>query len=287
RAPIYYSDDLGLTWQALADNLPAEAEVSFMGWMGGRMLVATDNLGLFISDERLANWQAISTDLASPKLNALWVEGKDIYVGVYREGIFTSSDLGQSWQSLQHNLPDKRVQALRILDGKLVVGTDSGIYQFDKKLSKWESLYEGPQILSLERLDDLWIAGTSQGTIASRDQGQSWQWISQQGAVHYTRVIEDQIVELAIDGGLRFSEDQGETWQAIEYGQEDASYVFEMAKVGDMWILSNDYGIHRSLRGYQDWRLGYGTETMAFFDFLQKGERLYGGTRAWDQFRGR
>ncbi|MEL6846178.1 MAG: hypothetical protein AAFP02_23465, partial [Bacteroidota bacterium] len=152
RAPIYYSDDLGLTWQALADNLPAEAQVSFMTWMGDRMLVATDNLGLFISDERLANWQAIGTALPSPKLNALWIEGNDIYVGVYREGIFTSADIGQSWQSLQHNLPEKKVQALRIFDDKLVAGTDIGIYQFDKKLSKWESLYEGLQVLSLEAL---------------------------------------------------------------------------------------------------------------------------------------
>ncbi|MFK7925667.1 MAG: hypothetical protein AB8H47_27200 [Bacteroidia bacterium] len=287
RSPLYVSSDQGQTWKAVLSNLPDDTQVSFMEMMGPHMLIATDNLGLYVGNQSFTHFEMISEALPSKKLNALHIDGQTIYVGVYREGIYQSDDLGRTWQSLNFDLPNLRVQAIKVYDGQLVVGIDDGIYQFDKKSSKWESLYTDIQVLSLESLKGAWIAGTSRGTLKSTNQGKDWQWIHEIGAVHYTHIVGEQIVEMIIMEDVFFSQDLGETWTAANYAPREASYVYEVVKMDSSLILSNNYGIHRSTDGGKNWQHISATEEAAFFDLYPRGKLLYGGTRAWDEFRKR
>lgn len=287
RSPLYVSSDQGQTWQAVISNLPQETQVSFMEMLGASMLIATDNLGVFVGNQSFTHFEMISEALPSKKINALQLDGQTIYVGVYREGIYQSKDLGQSWQSLNYDLPNLSVQAIKVYGEQLVVGTDQGIYQLDKKLSKWESRYPDLQILSLEALGEDWIAGTSRGTLRSNNQGQDWQWIHETGAVHYSHIAGEQIVEMCLSGDLNFSADAGKSWTAANYGPRETSYVYEVAKMDSNLILSNNYGIHHSTDGGHNWQHIYATEEMGFFDLYPRGKLLYGGTRVWDEYRGR
>ncbi|MEM6348678.1 MAG: hypothetical protein AAF927_32640 [Bacteroidota bacterium] len=287
RSPLYVSSDQGSTWKAVVSNLPEDTQVSFMEMMGAHMLIATDNRGLFIGNQSFTHFEMISEALPSQKINALHLDGENIYVGVYREGLYGSEDLGQNWQSLNHDLPNLRVQAIKHYNGKLVVGTDAGIYQFDKKLSKWENLYPDIQVLSLESLQGAWIAGTNRGTLKSTNQGKDWQWIHEMGAVHYTHIVDEQIAEFVLMEDVYFSADLGQSWTKANLNPKESSYVYEVIKSGNSLVLSNNYGIHRSTDGGKNWQLVHATEEMGFFDLYARGNLIYGGTRVWDEFRGR
>ncbi|MEO1449091.1 MAG: hypothetical protein AAFV07_06150 [Bacteroidota bacterium] len=183
-------------------------------------------------------------------------------------------------------MPGLRVQS--IFKGEaLLAGTDMGIYQFDAVNQTWIPVLKGPQILSIEALADNLIAGTSQGTYRSVDAGQTWTAIHNEGAVHYTHVVEDQIAEFYLNGDLYLSSDDGETFIEISYGPREWSYIYEMVPIGDVLIMSNNYGVHQSLNNGQTWRLVYPVDSVVFFDFLVKDGVLYGGTRVWNEYRGR
>jgi hypothetical protein len=79
----------------------------------------------------------------------------------------------------------------------------------------------------------------------------------------------------------------GKNWISSSYQPRQDSYIYELVKAGNYLIMSNNYGIHRSSDHGQSWKLIYTTESMVFFDFLVVGQDIYGGTRTWDEYRGR
>ncbi len=149
RQPVYVSTDQGYTWTPLTKGLPAYAEGSFLDTIGQELILATDNVGLFLTTDGRTNWKNISGKLPNPKINALWTEGDQIFVGVYKAGVYTTSDFGKNWINITYDLNDKKVQALRLINKELYVGIDSGISRLDQDTQTWVPLFTGAQILSL------------------------------------------------------------------------------------------------------------------------------------------
>jgi hypothetical protein len=52
--------------------------------------VATDNHGLFLSDEKRQKWKQIGGSLPDFKITVLHLADGEIYAGVYRKGIYAS-----------------------------------------------------------------------------------------------------------------------------------------------------------------------------------------------------
>lgn len=287
RKPLLISSDFGRSWQNVSGNLPDDIQASFLEPKGEEIVMATDNLGLWLSGQNRTTWKEIGQGLPAKKINALYVSGEEIYVGVYREGIYRSFDEGQTWTSLNFDLPNLSVQAINVYKDRVFVGTDLGIYQLNAEERYWEAAIIGPQVLSIYDFDDKLIAGSSQGSLLSSDGGKSWKWIRQEGAIHYTHNIGKRIYELVLNGDLMYSDDWGESWTETFYEPRSGSYVYEIAQVGEILVMSNNYGIHISEDHGVTWTQTYPTEEMGFIDFLVIGEQIYGGTRAWDEYRKR
>ncbi|MEO0470118.1 MAG: hypothetical protein AAF206_10895 [Bacteroidota bacterium] len=252
-----------------------------------RVLLASDNNGLWLSNQSLRQWTQIGGDLPGNKLNALLVQEDMVFVSVYRKGIFVSSDKGENWRSLNADLPELKVQAILAIGDTIFAGTDQGIFYRQFEAKKWVSVVQGPQILSLQSWNGKILAGSSQGALLSGDNGLTWEWIHQEGAIHYTEVIEGKIVLLYVHGDVFVSDDEGQSWTEAIYEPRKDSYSYDVVQQGAYMILSNNYGIHRSIDGGKNWALIYPTEKMAFFEFLKRGDLILGGTRHWDEFRGR
>ena len=131
------------------------------------------------------------------------------------------------------------------------------------------------------------VAGTSQGTTISKNNGNHWEWIRKEGSVHYTHNIGKRIIELALNGDVVYSDDWGENWNPTQYEPRKGSYVYEIIECGEYQLMSNNYGIHRSSDNGKTWEHIFQTESMAFFDLISIGDKIYGGTRGWDEYRKR
>ena len=287
RVPLLVSMDIGQTWIDVSEGLPREMQVSFMQLLGDEIVIATDNMGLFISKDNHTHWDRVGHDLPGQKINALYIANQNIYVGVFGRGIFSSADAGQTWWPISYDLPHQNVQSICQFGKDLLAGTDAGIFILAENTTSWMPTNITVQVVSIDAYDGILVAGTSRGTAISRDKGESWTWIRTEGAVHYTRNIGSTIVELAINGDLVFSEDWGASWQSVNYAPREGSYVYEIAQIGQYLIMSNNYGIHRSTDHGKNWQLVYPTESMGFFDFLVVDGKVYGGTRVWDEYRKR
>jgi len=287
RYPLVYSVDGGASWYNARRNLPIDVQVSFIELKGEELLLATDNKGLFLSGNQRREWRQISDPSWTPKINAIALARDSIYAGVYQEGVFLSKDEGKSWHSLNEGLPSLAVQAILPTAKRLWVGTNSGLFFQEKGDSLWRKTEIETQVLSLYLLANKLVGGTSQGTILSEDQGDSWKWIHQAGAVHYTHPIGNRIYELIINGDVNYSDSWGQFWGKTNYAPRAGSYVYEIMAYDTLLLLSNNYGIHRSADFGQHWELIFATESMGFFDLVVVGDTIFGGTRSWDEYRKR
>lgn len=287
RKPLLLTKDCGATWIDASQGLPANIQVTFLEKYGNELVMATDNMGVFKSENNKMSWKKIGENLPGLKINALHVYEKRIFVGVYDQGIFRSVDGGTNWEGINHDLSNLSVQAILQSDNRLFVGTDNGIFFKTGQNSSWQPTTVSAQILSLYEYENIIVAGTSLGTVISKDNGNNWTWIRQEGAVHYTHGIGKRIVELCLNGDLFYTDDWGENWQEFSYAPREGSYVYEIIKAGDCLLMSNNYGIHRSFDNGASWEHIFKTESMGFLDLLEVNGEVYGGTRDWDEYRKR
>ncbi len=285
--PIFISNDHGENWEDASYNLPSDLQVSFLAQKGQELALASDNYGVFLSTNSRTNWNPIGESLPSKKINALHIEGQFIYAGVFKKGLYRTKDEGKNWESLNHDLPSLTVQSILTTGNRILAGTDDGVFILTQGESSWQSTNLKTQVLSIYEYDKKLIAGTSEGTAISYDQGTTWEWIRREGAVHYTHNIGPRIIELVLSGDVVYSDNWGEQWHQTLYGPRQGSYVYEIIDLGPYQLLSNNYGLHRSADQGQSWQLIYPIENMAFFDLVLIDGTLYGGTRVWDEFRGR
>ncbi len=282
---LYFSDDAGITWQPWQSDLPDSLHVSYIDAFGERIVIATESQAMYISDASGENWQQVGIDLPSRKINALSVRDFIIYASVYREGIYRSVDAGKSWESLNEGLPNKRLMAVLKIDDRLIAGGDDGIViQMDGK-KEWIQTFEGEQVVSLQIDGGNLIAGCTGGVLLSQDLGETWKWIQREGAIHNTAIFDSTIVSMYIDNRLFVSQDLGTSWTTSSYTPRLSSYVYDVLTIDSTMVMSNNYGIHRSIDKGETWRLTYPTEELLFFDFLVRKDRLFAGMRVRKEFR--
>ena len=287
RHGVYSSFNAGITWHPASNGLPDDVQVSFLAKKGDEIVMATDNHGLFMTVGGRSAWENIGKGLPGKKITALFVSEEEIYVGLFDQGIFKRSNNGGSWVSLNQNLPNLRVRAITRVDDRLIVATDLGIYKTKSDLMTWEGKFTGEQISTFNQGDGKIIAGGVSGVLLSSDGGGNWHFIHREGAVNTTALIEEKIFTAYIYGEVYSSGDWGESWVKAQYAPNWDSYVYDISRIGDNLMLSNNYGVFRSHDWGMTWKHIYHEKAMVFMDFVVFGDLIYGGTRKSRQYRNR
>lgn len=287
RYAVYASSDKGATWVPVSKGLPEDVQASFFEKKGPEIVLATDNRGLYLSEQNRTTWKDIGRNLPVPKVTALHVSGDEIYVGLHGKGVYVSTDTGANWRPLNEGLPNLHVRALQKHGDALVAGTDIGIFKRQANATTWSQQFTGAQINSMNQLNGKLIAGTNKGVLLSADGGESWQPIHQQGAVHSTSVAGGKVFAQYISGDVYGSADGGATWTPAFYAPRKQSYVYDLTQVNNDYVMSNNYGVFRSPDAGNTWALVYLEERMLFLDFIVFGDTVYGGTRLANEYRNR
>ncbi len=288
RSPVFVSYDQGRRWQSVGAGVLPPAQASFLRRLGGQIVLATDDAGLFMSELPAASWLQIGAALPGRKISALEVSGNEIYVSVFRHGAFVSDDRGQHWRVLDEAFKDRTVQSILKRERDLFLGVDSGIFRKRVGEGGWIKVFQGPQVVSLIPLQNRVIAASVGGVLRSDESATGWDWVHREGALHGLTVQGNDVFALYISGDLFVSRDQGLTWFELEYAPRHGSYIYGLSRAGSEsgYVMSNNYGVHRSKDG-QNWQLEVAQEDLAFFDFLVYEDRLYAGARTWQERRGR
>lgn len=285
KSPLYYSSDQGLSWVSCGEGLPPEAWITYVLGQDGELVVGTEAHGVWKSTENKTTWKSIGQDLPGKKINALFVNKDKIYTGVFQKGIFQTEDGGKHWESLNLDLPNLSVMNIAGIGEELLIATDAGIFKSREGQSRWEAVYEGPQVVSLSQMGETWFAGGVSGVLRSVDEGETWEVVDNKGALHMTAIVNEVVVAMYINGVVTASSDEGKTWQVAKYGPTGGSYVYEAIGAGDQMLMSNNYGVHRSTNKGKTWTLDYKQKAFIFFDFWAEGDLIYGGVREFKDER--
>jgi photosystem II stability/assembly factor-like uncharacterized protein len=110
-------------------------------------------------------------------------DGKKIYVGTEKDGLFASIDRGENWKKVNFPLTKVYGLALGNAEGSIVyagglLNNRGKIYRSDNSGEKWNEIYseasDGPTISSLREIknnSEVVYAGTSDGAIFKTDDG--------------------------------------------------------------------------------------------------------------------
>ncbi len=256
---VFRSDDDGDTWTLVGNGLPQVPVFSFAVNTAGDVFVGTSGAGLFRSLDDGQTWTEVNTgfddhaDVVALVINS---EG-DIFAGTHGMGLYHSIDNGQTWTDLDldNRIPPYPTDELPFILTDVAVNTEGdvflwvpgGPFRSEDKGETWTAIgsQEGGYIhtLAINTDGDVFAGDCGQGLFRSSDRGQTWVRTNE-GLPGEPLDSDLNIIDLALDvggkmfasiatvggrcleaqgGGVYRSEDNGETWHAVNTGLTNLS----------------------------------------------------------------
>lgn len=195
---VYLSEDNTETWSLISFFKQGSIVVNDLAYLDGAepaLFIATTN-GLYSLDIKNKKTKRIFKPIGKNKKNVVFVKatGNNIYIGT-RDGIFVKGS--GKWQKLNY-LKSKKINDIAFLKSKTILAANDGIYKGTFKNSDWRRVYslskadngnyienenhdnnymyrkEGVTSILYDERMDIMYAGTKNGVLISRDDGESW-----------------------------------------------------------------------------------------------------------------
>lgn len=252
---MFRSEDGGRNWTPMGDGLPEDLQVSHLDTLGKQIVLASMNYGVFLSDLERQRWHQLDTlSLPSKRISSLYEEDGNIYVGVYKQGIYVSNNVGKNWVPLNHNLKDETVKSILRNGKELWIGTEHGIFALQDGAETWRQVTDKPQMWGLLKAGDKILAGSYKGILSSSDNGATWSLVNHQIKPSKLSFVEGKIIAMDWEEGLAISEDLGKTWKPIQAGVVHENHVFEIVRTKNNLMRSQTDGIYMSKDWGKSWK---------------------------------
>ena len=260
------SDNGGVTWHDLSDELPPEGAQALALLPGESpiLLLATDR-GLYRSSDRGEHWEPVDNAREVAGATALLAhpDQAGMVFAATGHGLYVSLDAAEHWEPAGVGLPpNSKLQALAT--SPLRPGI---IYA----ALHWGSFTPGQQLVSLLRSDD---------------EGQSWRtlatgpWGSVQAlAIHPQRP--DNLF-MGTSDGLLWSDDGGETWAEASLDEHPVQVVaFDPTDAKTLYAGTYGGGVYRSTDGGRTWAAS-GLDLLSVYDLaVTPGHEIYAAARGF------
>ena len=178
-AGMFYSTDNGGTWENRRNGLTPEGmAVSGFAISGVNLFAATAG-GVFLSTDAGMNWTQAGGGSLSVSVQAVAVNGPNLFAGTLAAGVYRSTDNGSNWTPASAGLVDIKISSLAVSGSVLFAGTEAaGVFSSADNGNTWAVASQGiPQALTtaLARNGTTMYAGTGgAGFFLSSDNGGSW-----------------------------------------------------------------------------------------------------------------
>ena len=179
------SIDGGATWRRLSTE--ATRSIAFDPGRPGRIFVATDEAGLFRSDDSGESLHAINRGFCNRLLSSLAASGKVLYINAIQNSasgsILRLSDSGKTWVVVPSVTQLIRRQVVRIVpvdSQRLYIVSASGLVVSTDAGTSWQEI-SAPSIAPLTDLlvpaadGHRLLVGTEEGVFQTDNAGQTWQ----------------------------------------------------------------------------------------------------------------
>ena len=201
----------------------------------GLLYAGSFGMGMFLSRDQGATWEAVNTGLDDKFILCLATEPKGlVYTGTVRGGIFRTKEDGRTWESISRGLKRVEVKSLLANTRGIYAGTGRGVYKWNESEKTWTVAASGLDqtlVSSLVMLDNQRLfAGTAGKGLLSLDTtkpGQAvWERVDSRFVDPKEHLVHNHIRIVAVgpnqhmyagtqNGGLYRSQDLGKTWDSI------------------------------------------------------------------------
>jgi hypothetical protein len=153
--------------------------------------------------------------------------------------VYKSTDRARSWVRADSGLPSHvRVNALGIIDGVNLAGTDAGVFRSTDAAGNWRPtrFSDGTSVRVLDFAtmgSQVFAASDGSGVLVSADGGANWNSTAglTTGKVRCLLASRDALYAGLDEGGVRRSVDAGRSWQSLTNGLPAKAQVFALAAV--------------------------------------------------------
>ncbi|MCM2316635.1 MAG: hypothetical protein NDJ92_15925, partial [Thermoanaerobaculia bacterium] len=185
-AGLYLTEDGGKSWKRITDDTKVVNAIGISKQRPGRIVLATEGDGIYVSNDRGATFARSSDGLRNVRATAIVadpeVSGR-IYAAVVHgnaaSGIHMSSDAGRRWTRLSETqLPEILTLVVQTGEGaRFVAGTEKGFYWSDDGRT-WQMAGSPLLPVRVEKIvrytDTRMFAASAEGVYTSRDGGKNW-----------------------------------------------------------------------------------------------------------------
>ena len=286
---LWKSVDSGATWKRMTPANIIVNDVLVDPRDSTRVLLATDRSGVLASTDGASSFTASNRGFVHRQVATVLMDRNDssvLYAGVLNDkefgGVFASHDAGQSWTQMSEGLGGRDVFVLRQADdGSVIAGTNRGIFQLVPGAAQWQPLNVlevekgatraqrtsngAPQVWvrtqfngrvnALQLGATKWYAATSEGLLASIDQGRTWRMgFTQQRKDLIDITAAEKMVVAAGRHTLLVSINDGENWLAPALANSISSVnTAAVDDTGAIWIATRE-GAFRSTDAGDSWQ---------------------------------
>ncbi len=212
------------------------------------LFTASSNFGIYRSDNDGLNWERLSAPPPTPVYDVTYNNQDQTLLAGTKEGLYFSDDLGDSWESVDDSLlAEASVDQILITKSRIVVRTDSGIFQKNIKEAGWKYVgHSEKEILYIteDSFGSLWAFVRYEGLLRLRQNATDWEYrgLKDNYITHILFASDGYIY--ASGSTLHKSNDNGATWHDVQF-----PYIINSISEfegNSFWLATERFGIYNT-----------------------------------------
>jgi ligand-binding sensor domain-containing protein len=243
---VYFSFDNGTSWENKSQGLPKDIALTDIAVSKEHLGVTTKKNGIFLFDFQTNSWASLATNPPTDHLEALCFYQNKIFAGTQNSGVFLSNNQGKTWTLHNKGLSNLTIRTFAVIDTQLYVGTNGGLFSFNKKENNWKLEYgnNSLQVNGITQLAGEIYIGTNQGAYKTSKYFRDWKPVLPKRSLHNIS-SDGQTVYAMVYNELFFSYDKGFTWQSMQKGLPSELYSFQVIKKDHVVLVGQWDGVYK------------------------------------------
>jgi hypothetical protein len=241
---VFHNHSLRAQW--VHPNGPLSGTVTCFVVNGNNILAGLDQIGVYLSTDKGANWQLVNNGLTDLNIYKLAVCGSYYFVGTHA-GVFRSSNNGTNWEPANNGLNNNTANSLAANNTNIFAGTGGGgVYLSTNNGTNWTPVNNGipanAWVNGLAASGNNVYAGIPEspgGVYLSTNNGTNWTQIGLSGITVYNiAVFGNYIFACTPFNGVYFTTNGGNSWTP----SGSFSFAVYNLKFGDSDLYAGTYG---------------------------------------------